>query len=109
MSNLWSFGLQITHLLNRPADPGRPHAHVTHYDPEISSDNGPTSQGQHVPPEPQFQEMFDNFMKTMICSRMEKVEGQPQASSPSHFSGSQPQGELGKPSGMPAITALPNH
>ena len=98
-----------SHLLNRPADPGRPQAHLTNYDPEISRVNGPTSQGQHVPPEPQFQEMFDNFMKTMICSHMEKVEGQPQASSPSHFSGSQPQGELGKPYGMPAITALPSH
>ena len=75
------------HLSDRPTGPGRPQAHVTNYDPEISSDN-------------------DNFMKTMICARMEKVEGQSQVSSPPHFSGSQPQGELGKPYGMPA---LPNH
>ena len=82
---------------------------MTNYDPEIPSDNGPILQNQRVPTEPQFQEMFDNFMKTMICSRMEKVEGQPQASSPPHFSDSHPQGEFGKPYGIPAITALPNH
>ena len=60
------------YLLNRPAGPGRPQAHVTNYDPEISSDDGPISQGKRVRTEPQFQEMFDNIMKTMICSRMEK-------------------------------------
>ena len=82
---------------------------MTNYDSKISSNNGPVSQGQRAPTEPQFQEMFQNFMKTMISPRMEKAEGQPQASSPPHFSGSQSQGELDKPYGMPAITALPSH
>ena len=78
MSNMWLLGLQITQSLsNRPTGTGRPQAHVTNYDPEILRDNRPISQCQRVLTEPQFQEMFDNFMKTMISSRMEKVEADP--------------------------------
>ena len=84
--------------------------------------DGPNSQAQGAGPttvnnHPGFQEMFDQYMERLISSRMEKVDGQPQA--PASHSGTQPLSQqapdlapvLGtaRNYGMPAVTALPNH
>ena len=77
------------HSQNRPT--GRPQAHVTAFDNEFF--DGPNSYAQGAGPttvynHPGFQEMFDQHMERLISSRMEKVDGQPQASA--SYSGTQP-------------------
>ena len=106
------------HSQHRPT--GRPQAHVTAFDNEFF--DGPHSQTQGADPttvnnHPGFQEMFDQYMERLIFSRMEKVDGQPQASA--SYSGTQPLSQqapdltpvLGtaRNYGLPAVTALPNH
>ena len=106
------------HSQHRPT--GRKQAHVTAFDNEFF--DGPDSQAQGAGPttvnnHPGFQEMFDQYMERLISSRMEKVDGKPQASA--SYSGTQPLSQqapdlapvLGtaRNYGMPAVTALPNH
>ena len=93
---------------------GRPQAHVATCDHE--NFDGPISQTPGAAPvvgppsENVMQQMFNNYMQSMMTSSMEKVESQPTA----QFSCPDPQQPqaldqvLSKTFGMPAI-ALPNH
>ena len=95
---------------------GRPQAHVAtcdheNFDGPISQTPGPADNPVvGTPSENVMQQMFNNYMQSMMTSSMEKVEGQPMA----QFSCPDPQQPqaldqvLGKTFGMPAI-AFDNH